>query len=398
MTPDAFRKAAPLIVLAAVLPLGMVPANRGATAFLCAAAALAWFAAGAPARGMAADILRTLREDRLAQAAAALAGFALVSIAWSHDRLGGLRQFGEMLLPLAAFLILARALPRPLPRWAAPLLAVSLILAALVIIADLKYGLPLRRWLNLRDNSFVHNRPAVLLALTLFPLAALMQARGARFWLLPVSAAVTAAALASESGAALTALAAGSMAMLFGLALPRLAHKLGLAALAAAFALAPFAGPVLARIAPERFLEATASMSSAARIKIWQAYSGAVQSKPLAGSGFGSSVTLNAAPLNHGLPPDLGVLLGTGHPHNMVLQVWVELGLSGALAATLLTLALFRRHVRPGHPEFAWRLGFAAAVATVAFVSHGAWQGWFWSIVAAGAVWFGAAEASRRAA
>jgi O-antigen ligase len=71
------------------------------------------------------------------------------------------------------------------------------------------------------------------------------------------------------------------------------------------------------------------------------------------------------------------VLLGAGHPHNALLQIWVELGAAGAvLAATLLVLTTI----------WAWRLrglaavivaGLAGTVLSIAAVSHGAWQGWW---------------------
>ena len=72
----------------------------------------------------------------------------------------------------------------------------------------------------------------------------------------------------------------------------------------------------------------------------------------------------------------------------MMLQIWVETGIIGAGLALAAALLLFRRYVTPVSPDFAWRYGFAATVALIAFVSHGAWQGWFWSATAAGIFWF----------
>jgi O-antigen ligase len=70
-------------------------------------------------------------------------------------------------------------------------------------------------------------------------------------------------------------------------------------------------------------------------------------------------------------------MLTVGHPHNSFLQVWVELGIVGAiLAGAVLMLMLRSLAVLPPGPRAA-ALALVAAAASVAFVEHGAWQAWW---------------------
>lgn len=74
------------------------------------------------------------------------------------------------------------------------------------------------------------------------------------------------------------------------------------------------------------------------------------------------------------------------HPHNGLLQVWVELGVVGVILMTtvaLVTLSIMRRIVRR-RVEGAAFTGCLATTGAVAFLSFGAWQSWwisaFWLI------------------
>lgn len=67
------------------------------------------------------------------------------------------------------------------------------------------------------------------------------------------------------------------------------------------------------------------------------------------------------------------------HPHNALLQVWLELGLVGVtllMVVALVVLFLMRRVVRLG-VEGAAFTGCIATTGTMAFLSFGAWQSWW---------------------
>ncbi len=90
-------------------------------------------------------------------------------------------------------------------------------------------------------------------------------------------------------------------------------------------------------------------------------------------------------------------LLDYGHPHNFAIQVWFELGLVGVLLTAALIALAFRAIARIPEPIRAAALATAVAIWTVAFVSHGAWQAWWWCLVGLVALTITWAAMARRA-
>ena len=66
------------------------------------------------------------------------------------------------------------------------------------------------------------------------------------------------------------------------------------------------------------------------------------------------------------------------HPHNAALQIWMELGLIGAVAAALVWAAVFSGLSRP-RPSAPAAAACAATTAYLTFgaVSFGVWQEWW---------------------
>jgi O-antigen ligase len=120
-------------------------------------------------------------------------------------------------------------------------------------------------------------------------------------------------------------------------------------------------------------------VSIAHRLEIWHFVAGSIAERPVAGWGLNSSRDLpggidEIAPGARQLPL---------HPHNAMLQWWLELGAVGAGLATLLVLLAVRGAVRLA--DGANRIASAAARATVcsgrvvALVGYGIWQAWWMS-------------------
>ncbi len=117
------------------------------------------------------------------------------------------------------------------------------------------------------------------------------------------------------------------------------------------------------------------SPSVQSRIAIWEFTAERIAEKPLLGWGFDASRTFTETiPIN-------GVMHGAIplHPHNMPLQIWLELGAVGAALTALLFLAAAWSWARVPRSRGA---GFAAAGAigaayVYAAVSFGAWQEWW---------------------
>lgn len=75
------------------------------------------------------------------------------------------------------------------------------------------------------------------------------------------------------------------------------------------------------------------------------------------------------------------------HPHNMPLQIWLELGMVGAVLTAILTGLILWRAVTPARPRESAAMITGQFTATIVFMaaSFGAWQSW-WH----GAVWIAA--------
>lgn len=130
------------------------------------------------------------------------------------------------------------------------------------------------------------------------------------------------------------------------------------------------------------------------RVAIWHFAAERIAEKPVSGWGFDASrhVEGGATPFVVLRPDDSklyysGVTLLPLHPHNGVLQIWLELGLPGALLALLLTTGLWRAIAPSPAPRYtsSIRINTATAAAvcasalTLACLSFGLWQNWWQS-------------------
>jgi O-antigen ligase len=80
------------------------------------------------------------------------------------------------------------------------------------------------------------------------------------------------------------------------------------------------------------------------------------------------------------------------HPHNGLLQLWLELGIVGYLAGTGAALLAVRRLIGTGWPEDAQAAGLAlvAYIGLFAMVSYGLWQSWWLAAVGLAATFLAA--------
>ncbi|MHA1566032.1 MAG: O-antigen ligase family protein, partial [Alphaproteobacteria bacterium] len=120
------------------------------------------------------------------------------------------------------------------------------------------------------------------------------------------------------------------------------------------------------------------------RLRIWDYVAGRSHQRPL--TGWGLDASRNLAGDNDRVTIKTTVQGATTaaevvplHPHNAALQIWVELGLPGALLAVLLLLWAIRSVLTriPGKPETAICLAAIASATVGAALSFGIWQGWW---------------------
>ncbi len=189
-------------------------------------------------------------------------------------------------------------------------------------------------------------------------------------------------------------LAVGFGAVAFGATYlqPRLAACLLAGGIALVTAMTPFAGTLTPSFG--RAVEATHHIDGSLnhRLLIWEFAAQRAGERPLTGWGLEASRVLGDDATTKVTVDDSGIQRAAEllplHPHNALLQIWLELGLPGAaLIAALLLWLVF--HLETGNSN---RIGKATAFATltsgfvVAQLSFGIWQGW-WQVT----LWLAAA-------
>jgi O-antigen ligase len=119
----------------------------------------------------------------------------------------------------------------------------------------------------------------------------------------------------------------------------------------------------------------------AERLQIWRGFLEMAQ----AGFPWGWGVeSVSAAPLTPffaGATSDVQAAVTYMHPHNVAIQIAVELGLPGLLLAFALSALALSAISRAHQANFAPLMALFAYAFFVAMVSHGLWQAWWWSAV-----------------
>lgn len=123
---------------------------------------------------------------------------------------------------------------------------------------------------------------------------------------------------------------------------------------------------------PSRSFDIEAA-SVGARMDIWIAVSHKAMEAPILGHGLEAtrSITDWANEFHYFNGPSIP------HPHNGILQIWIEFGLTGALAAALIWISLVRSLEQFGTKDHAALLAFASSFLVVIGISHGLWQSWW---------------------
>lgn len=241
-------------------------------------------------------------------------------------------------------------------------LAEALTGAALYSAAKAAFDDPIRPDLARKNAA----QAVYVLALLLWPTALVLMNEGRVRLALLLGLAVASAAVLFGASAPVLALAVSLVAFLIARAAPERGPK-ALAFAAWSFVLLFPAvvrtldlGGVLDAVKPHL------GASWAARLDIWSFAAERIFERPFTGWGLDASRTFGEAiPL---------------HPHDFALQIWLELGLVGALIAATLWWAVFRLTRKGGAGDGA-SVGALAGAASAYFVisalSFGVWQEWW---------------------
>lgn len=233
-----------------------------------------------------------------------------------------------------------------------------------------------------RTTLSVLNRAATGLALLVWPVTAALYrgAAGRLAWLMPP--ALLGLLFFYESQAAVIGAAAGCAILLF----TQLSLRAAMMTAGGILLVAILAGPLIADWAPvpSVYESGWIAYSAKHRLHVWDFAADRIFERPLFGWGFDSSHKM----------PNMGVQPFEGdnrvipaHPHNAVLQIWLELGLVGALIALALLLSVWRLIGRLSGFDQAAAVALLVAGFAVACISYGIWQSkWIATLIALGLV------------
>ena len=355
----------------------------------------------APGLALFAVVLLASRPSLLWQSAIPLRPFAVLlallavwggaSALWStipgHSLLEAVRFLvisAEGLVVVAA----ARALPGKAQGRLAVAMLVGLALGLAILAAEAYGGLPLHRALYVRSTSYaILDRGEIVISLLCWPAIIHLATRHRIAAAMLVWAVTLLALLPLESLAAVIGLAASAAAFLAALFGPRLVAF----ALGGGFAVLDFflplwrpGGDVVQRL---QALAPWLRRSGLHRLAIWRFAGDRIAEHPWLGWGMDAARAMpggNTAVKTYlGLPPNFpldGVVMPL-HPHDAILQLWMELGPAGvAIGSALLILLLHRAVIAvKGGLAAAGFLAIIAAALPPLLLSFGVWQAWWQS-------------------
>jgi len=302
----------------------------------------------------------------------ALILYAGASSYWAIEPEFAAEQALQMLISFLVVVVILRLLP-PLDedrlRYTAPF---GIALASTILIVELATPGILRPLIYGSNPAYL-NRSMVTVSLLMWPALALTSGRFATAQKFGLVALVAAAVIVSSSLSSMLALAAGLLVMALAFVSNRLAALGVLAVTAAAFVAMPMTAKLVSDLAFETGVDTMVDISTERRLEIWEAFSRAALERPIFGWGLEASRYFGLRDL-----PGVDWTIGpVHHPHNPILQIWVELGAIGvALAAiAMIGMILGIGHMPASRRPYAY--GAATATLAISTVSHGAWQSWW---------------------
>jgi len=322
-----------------------------------------------------------------------LMGWSLITALWAIDPAASLRKWGQLALILIGGLCLVR-LVRDFDDDDRSIVETGLIagtvLGLALAIQDMATDAWLRGYLqggvdDRHDTALTRlNSGGTVAALLIWPATlALWRRHRIAAAILFVAAAVVIVRLAS--GAAVLGLAGGAVVGAAAYAWPRLAPRAAAAAIVIGVLVSPLLPDTV--LEPDRIYAAFPDLYSPSihRLYIWEHTAARIGEKPLLGWGLDAARDMPDRDLSiRTLNPRLAVepyqdmTLVPLHPHNAALQVWLELGVPGAIGFALLAAGLIA--VRIGTPDRGYRAAVRAATVAAFIVcatAYGFWQSWW---------------------
>jgi len=287
-------------------------------------------------------------------------------------------------IALAAFVIFKFPLKQCSASKAYLIASLGVSLASIVIFLDLQAGAPLLKLLNSRPDPFRYN----MVLVSLLPLSIILIPK--RFktpWVylrLLALACFSAAIFVSESETAKVTLLFSFAVFVSSLMLPqKLIRIMIVTAVVLAWSTAPWLADIM--VHSKAFLGTLWDRGHAAdRLAIWSGFGEMARAGLPWGWGIDASPAASKTVFFQQASVETQKNVSWLHPHSMPLQIYVELGLPGVILAGFASLLALPRCDRISRGLWAQRCALAAVVLTVAMISHGFWQTWWWVGVAIG--------------
>lgn len=206
-----------------------------------------------------------------------------------------------------------------------------------------------------------------------------------------------------QPGTPFLAISAGAAIFVLAWFVPRLAMALLLAIIALALGMIPFIADIQPLLTDLIRSLGMSEFSLHHRMAIWQFASEHSIARPFTGWGLDSSRMIGVGQVaTVDDAPNIGfrnVDILPLHPHNALLQAWLEIGVVGAviLAALFTTPLLAIQRCIAGRFERAAAYAAFTASIVLAELSFGIWQGWWISLLALVAILLAALATSSRA-
>ena len=310
----------------------------------------------------------------------AIIAWSVLTSWWAVAPMGAIKLSGSLAVLFLIILMLMSGARRATARERAvigTMLVAGFVLGSVILAVELLAGLPLanlvrgpRAGRDILELSLL-NPALTVLVLMAWPVGFVVWDRR-RWAVIPAAIAVVVLVALGDGITPWIALGAGLAA--FGLV--AWTGRSGATGLGVAAAIAVLAAPVIPQVVtPERMESALENVRPSAihRIYTWEFTAQRIAEKPLTGWGLDSS---------RGIPGGDVLVVENGpalplHPHNAGLQIWLELGLPGALALAALLVMAGRGIGRlPSRTRAAATATFAAAFV-FASLSFGIWQNWW---------------------
>ncbi len=312
--------------------------------------------------------------------------WALASITWTILPAESLELWTSMaliLLGIAAALSAAGALDEQgrdrVLTWAMRGIWLAMVLGTVELTADLPIGnaiRPDRTGLSNLEPTILNAGFSVILCLA-WPVAAALWRQDRKPQALGTLLAAVAITFAGEGDSAKLAVVLSGLVFIAVL----MGGRRVLDTVAALAAITVVAAPLIAShiLTPSRVTEFAPGIKDSAlhRIYVWEFTAQRIADKPLAGWGLDSARAIPGGADRIPALDDEDAIKMTLHPHNAALQIWLELGVPGALLAAGL-IGVIARYIRRREREAraAQAAAFVAAL-TVAGLSFGIWQNWW---------------------